>query len=402
MRVLVLGNGIAGVTTSSELRKLKSDAHDLSIDIFSREPYSYYSRICLPEVVSDKLGPDDIRLYKPAWYEERAIKVHTGEEAVEIDRKAHRVRFVSGRIEAYDKLVIAVGSDGFMPQISGSEKQGVFTLREFSDAASLRGRLEKRNGSLAVIGGGLLGLEAAYRIVRDGTLKVSVLEIFPRLLPRQLDEEGARLLESVFRGYGIEIVLGVETTALYGSGEVAGLEFRDGRRLNADTVLVSMGVRPRISLATSSDIAVNRGIVVNDTLGTSDPDIYAVGDVAEFQGKVWGIIPAAMEQAPVAADSIAGTGEKRYAQTIPRNTLKVAGIELTSVGKVTFDEGSSEGYEITGKTWSDAARYEKYVRKDGRLVGAILLGSKENAAWALGAVGKPLEKEDIERRIGQS
>jgi nitrite reductase (NADH) large subunit len=398
MRICILGNGIAGVSVAQELRKREPDPSVASVEIYSREPYHYYSRIRLPEVIAPGLGPDRIRLYKDEWYDSRGISVRLGEKAIFIDRMRQIVGFESGLKVGYDKLVLALGADASRPPIPGFDLPGVFTLREYHDAAALRESLLSKNGGAAVIGGGLLGLEAARRMRETGA-KGAGFELFPRLLPRQLDSDGAAILKSVLERMGLEIILSAETASLGGEDRVRGIRLKDGRSSPAETVLLSMGIKPAIAIARDAELAVGRGIRVDSWLKTSDPDIYAVGDCAEFSGIVWGIIPAAIEQAGPCAASILGLSGPAYVQTVPKNTLKVADIDLTSIGEVLADGSRGGVEEALVKSWAGTDRYEKYVLEEGRLVGSILLGSKANVNWSLANIGKPTSRADVERRL---
>jgi nitrite reductase (NADH) large subunit len=232
-----------------------------------------------------------------------------------------------------------------------------------------------------------------------GVEDVTVVEILPRLLPRQLDQEGSELLRKLVQGPRLAVRLGAEVTEFLGEKRVRALRMAGGDELPAETVLISAGISPRIALAREAGLAVRKGIIVDEQLRTSDPSIFAAGDAAEFQGVVWGIIPAAMDHAPVVAANILGRGLVAYRQTIPQNTLKVAGISLTSIGKVVLGEEEAARYVVVKKLDDAARRYEKYVISDGVLVGCILLGSRENYGFATQNIGKPVTPSDIETRL---
>jgi nitrite reductase (NADH) large subunit len=284
------------------------------------------------------------------------------------------------------------------------------------DVLAIRSHVLAHPSSASVIGGGLLGLEAACALKDAGAETVRVFELFPRLLPRQLDETGAALLASRFAAMGIEVVCGAETARL----EPGLIVLKDGRVFQSATTLLSMGVHSNIELATAAGLEVKRGIVVDERMHTSAPDVYAVGDCAEFGGIVWGIIPAALEQAPVAAKQIVSALSKStksteapvYVQTVPKTALKIAGIELMSVGKAvpTNEEASAGRYEILMNVWSGGSRYEKYVLAPSAdpnlaannatiLVGAILYGSRANQSFVQAHIGKPADTADIARLL---
>ena len=405
MKVLILGNGVAGISVAKELRSQEAvhaqlaragDASvELEISVLARESYDYYSRIRLPEVFGGEyLAAELLALYKPSWYAEHRIGVSLASEAVAIDRTARRVMLAAGEELSYDILVLAIGADPARPTVSGTFLPGVCTVREYDDAARLRSRALDHPESAAVIGGGLLGLEAARHLQLLGVRRVSVLEVAPRLLPRQLDEGGAALLKRKLEAMGLEIVTGASLSAFKGRDRLEGLSYAAGgveRRLETATAVVSMGVRPRLGLAKAAGIATGRGILVDRSLRTSDPSIYALGDCAEFEGRVYGIIPAAMEQAPCCAAAILGDVSRPYGGTIPSNILKVAGIDLFSAGIVDRSDGMEELVLDLG-----AERYERYLLKDGLLVGAIVVGPKERARAAKALMGSPVSRADLE------
>lgn len=406
---------------ASRLRALDDD---VDIEIYTREPYEYYSRIRLPEVWASDVTASDLEIYQPGWYEQRDIAVYKNTEVVAIDREARAIELKNGTRAPYDKLVLAMGSDAFKPPIENVDLDGVFTIREYGDADAVRSYIKEGTTHAVVVGGGLLGLEAARHVAEAGVESVTVIEIMARLLPKQLDETGAALLKEIIEEMGCAVVLDATVTRFLGDRSVTGLQLKDGREFPAQTVIISAGIRPRTKLAEEAGLEVNRGVVVDDHLRSSDKDIFVAGDLVEFEGIVWGIIPAALDHAPVVANNIVGNEHVKYRQTIPKNTLKVVGLDLTSVGKVVLDEeqeqeGGREGgreearvegreeadetaraaYEVVAKMDRAAGRYEKYVLRDGELVGAILLGSKENLRWVNKHVGTPVTEAEARARL---
>jgi nitrite reductase (NADH) large subunit len=394
VKVLIIGNGVAGITVARELR---ARDEELEIRVLARESYDYYSRIRLPEVFGGgRLAAELLALYKPSWYAERRIEVSLARDALAIDRETHRVMLSSGEELGYDALVLALGSDPIRPSVPGASLPGVFTVREYDDAERVRASVLAHPESAAVVGGGLLGLEAARHLQLLGTARVTVLELAPRLLPRQLDQGAATILEGLLAGLGVSVLTGAVLSAFEGRDRLDGLSFSSGREkraVPAGTAVVSMGVRPRLGLAKAAGLATGRGIRVDRFLRTSDPSIYAVGDCAEFGGSVPGIIPAALEQAPCCAAALLGDEAMPYGGTVPSNTLKVAGIDLFSAGIVDYAGG--EGIEEI-RLEPGEGRYERYLLKEGVLAGAIVLGSKERSRRIQPSVGKPMTRPELE------
>lgn len=408
MRAVIIGNGIAGINVASGL----SSREGVTVEVFSEETHPFYSRVRLPEVLSGAQQPEAITFYKNEWYEKKNIVVHTGKRATQIDRAAKTVSFSDGTVEQYDALVLATGASSNKPPIPGSDRAGVYTLRTLEDVAAIRESVARDDSTASVVGGGLLGLEAA-RSLKDGGVKdVRVFEIAPRLLPRQLDETGADLLRLRFAAMGIHTVCFAETASFDTGADGArasGVNLKDGRSFPSATTLLSMGVKPNTALALAAGLPCGRGIKVDNRMRTEDPSIYAVGDCAEFDGVVWGIIPAALEQAPVAAKSIllsfgllAESDAPTYSQTIPKTALKVGDIELMSLGKAVLadEEAASGKYTIVAKVDTECGRYEKFVLEahDGAsvLVGAILLGSKAHQAQAQKMMGGHVSHADVD------
>lgn len=373
MRFVIVGQGVAGVNAARGLAQVRSD-HD-EIHIYTDEKYLYYPRPRLPAFLAGEITLDELILYPAEWYEKRGIQVHLGEAVAEVNPQSKHITLAGGRQVAYDRLLLSNGSRPNVPPIKGADKKGVFTLRTVANALEIQA-FARTIEHAVVIGGGLLGLEAARAVSALGP-KVTVVEFFERLLPRQLDLEGAQMLQREMERFGLTIVTGAVTEEILGSGEVRGIRLKDGREIPGELVIISAGIRPNTELAAAAGIQVNRGVVVDSAMRTSAADVWAAGDVAEFAGRVWGIVTAATEQARVAAANMAApTGEvpANYVDIIPSNTLKVVGIDLTSIGLVN-PEG--EGYEEIRRKDESAGRYEKLVLKDGRIIGAIILGNKD-------------------------
>jgi len=400
MRSVIIGNGVAGIMTAVKLRELEPDRAKLDIAIYTREPYEYYSRVRLPEVFASALSAGDLAIYKPGWYEGKDIAVYKNQEVVGVERGEHRIRLSDGGTVPYDKLVLCMGADSYKPPIGSSELAGIFTIREYGDAEAIRSYMTEGTRHAVVVGGGLLGLEAARHMDVPGILGITIVEVMPRLLPKQLDEEGSKLLRALVEGKRCSVILEAKAESFMGGRRVEGLRLADGREIPAETALISAGILPRVGLARKAGLAVDRGVIVDDHMRTSDPHIWAAGDLAEYEGIVWGIIPAALDHAPVAAADILGRETRGYRQTVPQNTLKVAGINLTSMGKVTLTPQEEADYRVIARLDTEKKRYEKYVLKDGTLAGCILLGSRDNYGFAYQRIGKPVTPEEIEACLG--
>jgi nitrite reductase (NADH) large subunit len=395
MRLLIVGNGVAGITLARELRAREESPDALSITILARESYDYYSRIRLPEVFGgEAMSAELLALYKPSWYARRSIEVLLGKDVAAIDRATRRVILASGDEMGYDVLALALGAEPARPSLPGSYLPGVYALREYDDAARIKAAALARPGPAAVVGGGLLGLEAARHLQLEGSTSVTVLEAAPRLLPRQLDAGGAAVLERLLAGMGVRTIAGARLAAFEGEDRLEGLSFEAGGeagRADAHIAVLSMGVRPRMGLAKAAGLATGRGIAVDRFLRTSDPSIYALGDCAEFGGAVPCIIPAALEEAPCCAAAILGDETRPYAGTVPSNTLKVAGIDLFSAGAVERGEGMEEIVLERGE-----GSYERYLLAGEALAGAIVIGSKARARAVAALVGRAATRAAIE------
>jgi len=367
----IIGLGIAGVTAAKVIRQLDPNGE---IHIFSEEPTLYYPRPKLFEVIREEIKARDLYFYDSLWYEERDIKLHLGQKIRKIDAKEHLLLTDLGGTFAYDKLLIANGASSFIPPFEGVYKEGVFTLRNLNDAFKIRRHsfIIGNGKPVAVIGGGVLGLEAAYSFMKN-RLKPIVIEGAPYLLPRQLDLEGAKILKGILLSWGIGIVENAKVQRLEGKNQVEKVILEDGTVIPTEMVLLSTGVRPNTNLLELSNLPFNKGAIVDSHMVVAE-DIFAAGDVAEFNGVIYGIIPPAIEQATIAANNMVKFGSAEYKGSIPSNTLKVVGLDLTSVGLINPKE---EGYEEIRASDEAGKKYRKVVLKDNKVVGIIILGIKE-------------------------
>ncbi|MCS7240886.1 MAG: FAD-dependent oxidoreductase [Candidatus Bipolaricaulota bacterium] len=368
MRYVIVGGGIAGVAAAQKLRTLDPAA---SVVLVEAEAVPYYLRPGLIEILAGKKELQEITPYPREWFEKRGIEYRLGETVVALDLSRKEIVLSSGKRLPFDRLLLATGAEPVRPPIPGVDRPGVFTLRTAADVERIRTWAEGKK-SAVVLGGGWLGLEAAHAL-RASLEKLVVLDRGPWPLARQLDREAGQTLAALLREKGLEVRGGVEAAEIRGATEVQAVRLTTGEILPADLVLIAVGVRPRLALAKDASISVNQGVVVDDFLETSAPGVYAAGDVAEWQGKVYGIIPAAREQALLAAQNMVEPGSARYLGTNPAQRLKVAGIELLVLG-----ETQPAGKPYAEERVQSAGRYAKLVVDEKRhLVGAIVLGYPE-------------------------
>jgi len=377
MKTVIIGNGLAGTMAAKTLRELDSQ---VEIEVFAEEKYPYYPRPNLVEYIAGKLPYERIFAFSEEWHVRQKIDIRLGSPVRRIHPESQEVELDGGRREPYDALLVANGASSFVPPIKGAESRGVFSLRTLDDAQAILGYL-KDHRRVIVIGGGLLGLEIA-RAIRSQGAEVEVVEFFDRLLPRQLDVQGASLLRSQIEGLGIRVRLGVVTEEILGPDEVRGIRLKGGEEIGADMAVIAAGVRPNLDLPRGAGLTTDRGLVVDDRLRTNEPRVFAAGDGVQHRGKVYGIIPASFDQARAAAYNMLGQ-EKKYEGTIPANTLKVVGLYVTSLG-LANPEG--QGFEEIRKIKKEEGIYKKIVLQDGVLVGAIWIGTKKGISEMARAV----------------
>ncbi|MBY9017332.1 MAG: FAD-dependent oxidoreductase [Candidatus Lokiarchaeota archaeon] len=402
MKVVIIGNNVAGTFTAQNLRSLNED---IEIEVFTQEQYPYYTRIKLPELIPEKVTIDSLIVFKEDWYDAKRINLHLNKKAVNIDPKNKSILFEKeDKPVLYDKLILALGSTPNIPPIKNAREmkdgnRGVFTLRTIDDALQIRDYIEKFDIKKAiVIGGGLLGLELANQL-KDTNLETTVVEFFPRLLPRQLDEECGTMLKNEIESRDIKVVLDATTEEILGNGKVSGIKLKDGRIFEAGLILIQAGIRLTIDLAKNAGIETNRGIIVNEFLETSEKDIYAVGDCVEYKNQVWGIIPACMEQSKIVAASIIGSKRVRYEGTTPKNTLKIVGLELTSIGIIDPSKEESGGWEILKKADKEDCCYQKIILKDNKLKGAILFGENKVMSYIYKKMEEDIDQEELRKLL---
>ncbi|MFX1287839.1 MAG: FAD-dependent oxidoreductase [Promethearchaeota archaeon] len=394
MKVVVVGNNVAGTFSAQNIRYLNED---VDIEIYTQESYPYYTRVNLPELISGRVQVDDLIVFKDDWYQNNRIKLNLNQKVIKIEPNK-KILFIEGQNNpiSYDKLILSLGSVPNIPPIKKAREmvgKGLFTLRTMDDALEIKEYIQNSNAKKAlIIGGGLLGLELANQI-KNTNLDTTIVEFFPRLLPRQLDDECSAMLKEEIEKKGIKVVLSAVTEEILGNGSVTGIKLKDGQKFESDLILIQAGITATIDLAQNSGLETNRGIIVNEFLETSKKDVFAVGDCVEYKNQTWGIIPACMEQSKIVAASVLGLKTIEYKGTTPKNTLKIVGLELTSIG--IFDPSKEEGggWDILKRADKKDCCYQKLVLKDNTLKGAILFG--ENKAMSF--VYKKME-QDVTRK----
>ena len=374
-RLVVIGNGMAGIRTLEELLAIAAGHYDITV--FGAEPHPNYNRILLSPVLAGEQTFNDIVLNPLAWYEEHGIRLHVGKTVERIDRVRRTVTASDGTEAPYDRLLIATGSVPFILPIPGNTLKGVITYRDIHDTQSMIDAATVKRRAI-VIGGGLLGLEAANGLKLRG-MDVTVVHLADTLLERQLDATAGKLLQRSLEARGLQFLLNRQTAAITGNeaGEVTGVSFKDDDSIPADLVVMAAGIRPNTALAESAGLYCNRGIVVSDALQTYDPRVYAVGECVSHRGIAYGLVAPLFEQAKVCANHLALMGIGSYKGSVLSTKLKVTGIDLFSAGNFYGGEHTEE------IVLSDPAGgvYKKLVIKDDQLVGACLYGDTTDGAW---------------------
>lgn len=365
-KYIIIGNGVAGTTAAENIRRNDSNG---DITIVSVEDLPFYYRVRLPEVLSRSIAESELIAKKKDWYNEKKITLKLNTEIIQANSADKTVLTADGATFDFDSLLLANGSHPFIPAIKGAGKKGVFTLHTINDIRIISQYAEKVN-EIILIGGGLLGLEAAYALHKLGK-KITVIEFFPRLLPRQLDIEGAARLQHFFENLDFTFRLGATTREIKGVEGVEQVILKDDDSLAAEMAIISAGVRPNLELAKMLGLQTDKGVIVDKYMQTSLPDIYAAGDVIEFNSRTFGIWPAALEQGKVAGTNISG-GSAVYEGTTLSNILKVAGIDLASAGEIDEDN------KYESKIVTTDTIYKKAVIDDNRVIGCIMLGDRKN------------------------
>jgi nitrite reductase (NADH) large subunit len=372
--LVIVGNGMAAARLVDELTKRAQGRY--AIAVVGDEPRLAYNRVLLSSVLAGETASHDIELKPAGWWRERGVTLKYGCLATEIDVGRRELKIANEENIAFSRLVIATGSTPLRLNVPGADLAGVHTFRDSRDVDLLL-TLAAQKKRVVVVGGGLLGLEAAYGLAKAGTT-VTLVHLMDRLMERQLDAPAAELLKSLVERKGIKVLLNANTARLDGERRVEAIELIDGRRIEADAVIFAAGIRPNVALAKDAGIAVNRGIVVDDCLQTGAADIFALGECAEHRGICYGLVEPAYEQARVLAQHLAG-GAAVYSGSVVATNLKVSGVSVFSAG----DFMGADGAETIVLNDSRAGTYKKLVVSDGRLTGAVLVGDVGDALWYL-------------------
>jgi nitrite reductase (NADH) large subunit len=372
-KLVLVGNGMAGVRTLEELLKIAPDKYDITV--FGAEPYGNYNRIMLSPLLAGEKTIDDIMLNDEQWYIDNDITLYKGKQVTEIDRARRRVVAMDGTTADYDRLLLATGSRPFMIPVPGNDRDGVIAFRDVHDVETML-QAARDYQKAVVIGGGLLGLEAANGLMKQG-MEVTVVHLLDSLMERQLDKPAAALLKASLQERGMNFLMEAATEEIIGNGRVRGVRFKDGSEIEADLVVMGVGIVPNTTLAQDAGLHCERGIVVNDTMQTFDPRIYAVGECVQHRGIAYGLVAPLFEQGKVAANQLAGLGYASYRGSVTSTKLKVTGIDLFSAGEFNAQEGD----EVMLFQDPSAGTYKKLVIRDDRIKGAVLYGDTIDGTW---------------------
>ncbi|MET0877261.1 MAG: FAD-dependent oxidoreductase [Tardiphaga sp.] len=393
--LVIIGNGMAAARLVDELAQCALGRY--AIAVIGDEPRLAYNRVLLSSVLAGEATSAEIELRPAAWWRDRGVTLKYGATATSIDMNAREVHTASGKRVPFSKLVFATGSSALRLPVPGAELAGVHTFRDSRDVDGLL-ELAAQRKRVVVVGGGLLGLEAAYGLAKAGAA-VTLIHLMDRLMERQLDAAAAALLKTLVERKGVTVLLEANTANIYGDESVQGVELKDGRRLEADAVIFAAGIRPNTSLAKDAGIPVNRGIVVDDRMATGTEGVFALGECAEHRGTCYGLVEPAYEQAKVLARHLAGR-PAAYEGSVLATNLKVSGVSVFSAG----DFMAADGSEMLLLNDIRRGIYKKLVIAGGALTGAVLVGDTRDALWYLDLIrsGAPVDRIRADMMFGRS
>jgi nitrite reductase [NAD(P)H] large subunit len=373
--LVVIGNGMAAARLAEELSRRALGRY--AVALIGEEPRLAYNRVLLSSLLAEEIALSDIELKPARWWRDRGVTLRYGMRATAVDTWSHTVTLANGAQLPFAKLVFATGSQPIRLPLPGSDLKGVLTFRDIDDVHTIADTTG-RSARIVVIGGGLLGLEAAYGLAKAGA-RVTVIHLMDRLMERQLDACAAAMLKRAVEAKGITVELQAETDHITGDGKVDGIVLKDGRRIEADAVVMAVGIRPASELARTAGLTVKRGVVVDDHLETSAPGVYAIGECAEHRGICYGLVEPAYEQASVLARRLAGDPRATYPGTVLATNLKVSGVSVFSAGDFLGTDGTEE---IVLRD-PGVGTYKRLLIAEGRLTGAVLFGDTADGLWYL-------------------
>jgi nitrite reductase (NADH) large subunit len=373
-RLLVIGGGMAGVRLVEEV--VKRSPRGFAITIVGGEPRPGYNRVLLSALLAKDVSEEDIRLRDEAWYRGCGVRLITGDAVVDVDAARKIAMLASGEVIPFDHCVFATGSEPIRLPLPGSHLQGVIAFRDLEDVAAMEAAVAHRQ-KVAVIGGGLLGIEAAYGLAKRGA-DVTLVHVMDSLMERQLDRRAAEVLRRAIVAKGVNVLLARKTIGILGQDKVEGLAFEGGEELAADMVIFAVGIRPNVAVAKAAGLPVQRGIVVDDRMGTALPGFHAIGECAEHAGTVYGLVEPAYGQASVLAAALSGQ-PAAYGGTLLSTNLKVSGVPVFSAGDF---QGGADAEEVVADDGRHG-HYKKLVIRDGKLAGVVLVGDADDALWYL-------------------
>ncbi|HHA0012604.1 TPA: nitrite reductase large subunit NirB [Staphylococcus aureus] len=385
-KLVMIGNGMAGIRTIEEILERANDLYDITV--IGKEPYPNYNRIMLSNILQNKMTVEETIMNPYEWYEEHGIELITNDPVIEVDRANQSVTTANGIEVSYDKLIFATGSKAFVIPVPGSTLSSVIGWRTIDDTEQMM-NIAKTKKKAIVIGGGLLGLECARGLLDQG-MEVTVLHLAEWLMEMQLDRKAGNMLKADLEKQGMKFEMQANTTEILGEGDVEGVKLADGREIPADLVVMAVGIRPYTEVAKESGLDVNRGIVVNDVMQTSDSNVYAVGECAEHNGKVYGLVAPLYEQGKVLADHLTNKETNGYKGSTTFTSLKVSGCDLYSAGQI-VENAEIKGIEIFNSVDNN---YKKIFLKDGNVVGAVLYGDIDDGSRFYNMMKKGESTED--------
>lgn len=390
-KLILIGNGMAGMRTIDELLKLSPDKYDITV--FGAEPHGNYNRIMLSPVLAGDKTIDQIIIHDLQWYKDKGITLHTGKTVTSIDRTNQSIATDDGEQAHYDKLILATGSNPILLPVEGKELEGVISFRDINDV-NIMIETAKTHKKAVVIGGGLLGLEAANGLMIQG-MDVAVVQRGTILMNQQLDQAASDLMQAELEAKGMTFLIDYDTAEFVGKDRVEKVRFSNGIEVEADLVVMAVGVRPNMALAQESGITCERGILVDDTLKTYSKNIYAVGECVQYRNETFGLVAPLYKQAKVCAAQLANVSGDKYKSSVSATKLKVTGINLFSAGDFVGDETS----EVLVYQDPSKHTYKKLVLKENKIIGTLLYGDTTDGNWYFSLLGQQKDvsamREDI-------